>query len=329
MEAWKPIADEIDWCEAMMKQEDRTEEMASFHNTLFTATAEKGSFQSPPSHESSNSADAPFAFNGGEAILPPDFFVQCKKWDLQMEEEDSTSELYITNDLDSGETRMAYTDMAERALLASRLDALASKYRSFVPSPEQKSTTIHPLIQSVYEIQEKYVRLILKLEEECRSLCRGLVYTYMGHSLSQSIPFCQDLEAAKCGRGTDSVLSSELHRKQAAITHMLSLKKQKCLENFGRHVEEEIGRFLARTSHATPRGLNEKPIADPEKTPFKLGPLKEWLAIPQNFLHPYPNSEEKEELAKLCGMTYKQVTDWFTNFRLRKWKQIILTEEDH
>ncbi|RKP25429.1 homeobox KN domain-containing protein, partial [Syncephalis pseudoplumigaleata] len=43
--------------------------------------------------------------------------------------------------------------------------------------------------------------------------------------------------------------------------------------------------------------------------------LKRWLA--DNVDHPYPSSEEKEQLRRCAGMTATQLNDWFVNARRR------------
>lgn len=35
-------------------------------------------------------------------------------------------------------------------------------------------------------------------------------------------------------------------------------------------------------------------------------------------------AEEKQMLSRCCAMTVKQITDWFTNFRVRKHKKVVL-----
>jgi transposase-like protein len=36
--------------------------------------------------------------------------------------------------------------------------------------------------------------------------------------------------------------------------------------------------------------------------------------------NPYANQTEKEELAKECGITPEQVSNWLTNWRKRRWR---------
>jgi hypothetical protein len=45
--------------------------------------------------------------------------------------------------------------------------------------------------------------------------------------------------------------------------------------------------------------------------------LKEWFY--DHLDHPYPTSDQKENLSKLSGLTYLQVSNWFTNTRKRVW----------
>ena len=43
--------------------------------------------------------------------------------------------------------------------------------------------------------------------------------------------------------------------------------------------------------------------------------LQSWLA--KNYWSPYPSSEDYERLVQKTGLTKKQVTSWFTNYRAR------------
>lgn len=45
--------------------------------------------------------------------------------------------------------------------------------------------------------------------------------------------------------------------------------------------------------------------------------LKAWFF--EHLEHPYPSSEEKEQLSQETGLTYLQVSNWFTNTRKRVW----------
>jgi hypothetical protein len=45
--------------------------------------------------------------------------------------------------------------------------------------------------------------------------------------------------------------------------------------------------------------------------------LKEWFY--EHLDHPYPSADQKEDLAKRTGLTYLQVSNWFTNTRKRVW----------
>jgi len=49
--------------------------------------------------------------------------------------------------------------------------------------------------------------------------------------------------------------------------------------------------------------------------------LRKWLY--DNVLKPYPDEQQKEELAEKCGMTTKQVSNWFINARVRYWKPMM------
>lgn len=51
--------------------------------------------------------------------------------------------------------------------------------------------------------------------------------------------------------------------------------------------------------------------------------LTDWML--QHFERPYPDGDCKEMLARITGLTRKQVSDWFINARGRKWKRIIQT----
>ncbi len=51
---------------------------------------------------------------------------------------------------------------------------------------------------------------------------------------------------------------------------------------------------------------------------FAVAIMTKWTE--QHIQNPYPNPEEKIELARLAGLSYKQVCDWFINYRNRVWK---------
>ncbi len=44
--------------------------------------------------------------------------------------------------------------------------------------------------------------------------------------------------------------------------------------------------------------------------------------------NPYPSEEEKEELARQCGISVAQVNNWFGNKRIRYKKNINKTQEE-
>ncbi|VEL27280.1 unnamed protein product [Protopolystoma xenopodis] len=44
--------------------------------------------------------------------------------------------------------------------------------------------------------------------------------------------------------------------------------------------------------------------------------------------NPYPSEEAKEELAKKCGITVSQVSNWFGNKRIRYKKNIVKAQEE-
>jgi len=64
-------------------------------------------------------------------------------------------------------------------------------------------------------------------------------------------------------------------------------------------------------------------IFDSKQRRSKL-PLKAVYVLREFFVrhvdHPFPNDAQKRELAGLCGLNFKQVSDWFTNTRKRFWK---------
>ena len=49
--------------------------------------------------------------------------------------------------------------------------------------------------------------------------------------------------------------------------------------------------------------------------------LMYWVS--DNLMHPFPTYEQKQALAKSTGLTIKQVSDWFCNFRKRKWAHMV------
>lgn len=311
---------ELDWdvMEALLEEGDAALQKASVDI-----------FLSSPSADSIESAAVPAAFPVDDGTSEDlDHALKCAEWNLRHEASQSSSTIYQTHATSGEGTHNTYTELASATLLANHLDALANRYRSYAPSDVQRQEDVHPLVQKIYDLQDKYVKLIVRLEEECQGLCRGLVYTYVGRSAIEGIPFQHEFQPMRCRGHGQLGLSAELQLKQATIRQMLLDKKQKCLEHFERHVEEEIKEFVNKAGSHTDGSQMHTSILERGRTPFKLQALKEWLSIPENFLHPYPDSKVKAQLAEKCGMTYKQVTDWFTNFRLRKWKRIIMSEEE-
>lgn len=53
--------------------------------------------------------------------------------------------------------------------------------------------------------------------------------------------------------------------------------------------------------------------------------LRTWLF--EHFLHPYPSDSDKQMLAQKTGLSRSQVSNWFTNARVRLWKPMV--EEMH
>ncbi|KMT02781.1 hypothetical protein BVRB_8g193660 [Beta vulgaris subsp. vulgaris] len=53
--------------------------------------------------------------------------------------------------------------------------------------------------------------------------------------------------------------------------------------------------------------------------------LRNWLF--EHFLHPYPSDTDKQMLAQKTGLSRSQVSNWFTNARVRLWKPMV--EEMH
>merc|ERR1712140_505 len=47
-----------------------------------------------------------------------------------------------------------------------------------------------------------------------------------------------------------------------------------------------------------------------------------------NLANPYPSEEGKEELARKCGITVSQVSNWFGNKRIRYKKNIVKAQEE-
>mmetsp|Transcript_20539 Transcript_20539/g.29730 ORF Transcript_20539/g.29730 Transcript_20539/m.29730 type:complete len:205 (-) Transcript_20539:68-682(-) len=48
--------------------------------------------------------------------------------------------------------------------------------------------------------------------------------------------------------------------------------------------------------------------------------LHQWLK--NNWHHPYPSDEDKEKLAKECGISVKRVNHWYINARVRIWRPV-------
>jgi len=83
-------------------------------------------------------------------------------------------------------------------------------------------------------------------------------------------------------------------------------------------------------------GATDSPMDRSPNTPQTAGPLGDESSRKKHFLsqesvailkawfyenldHPYPTADQKEQLSKQTGLTYLQVSNWFTNSRKRVW----------
>lgn len=73
--------------------------------------------------------------------------------------------------------------------------------------------------------------------------------------------------------------------------------------------------FLQHPVWRSQRGFPDKAVAV----------LRNWLF--EHFLHPYPSDSDKQLLAQKTGLSRSQVSNWFTNARVRLWKPMV--EEMH
>ncbi|XP_057523085.1 BEL1-like homeodomain protein 9 [Amaranthus tricolor] len=73
--------------------------------------------------------------------------------------------------------------------------------------------------------------------------------------------------------------------------------------------------FLQHPVWRSQRGFPDKAVAV----------LRNWLF--EHFLHPYPSDTDKHMLAQKTGLSRSQVSNWFTNARVRLWKPMV--EEMH
>ncbi|KAK9700078.1 hypothetical protein RND81_08G216000 [Saponaria officinalis] len=73
--------------------------------------------------------------------------------------------------------------------------------------------------------------------------------------------------------------------------------------------------FLQHPVWRSQRGFPDKAVAV----------LRTWLF--EHFLHPYPSDSDKQMLAQKTGLSRSQVSNWFTNARVRLWKPMV--EEIH
>ncbi|KNA16868.1 hypothetical protein SOVF_085250 [Spinacia oleracea] len=73
--------------------------------------------------------------------------------------------------------------------------------------------------------------------------------------------------------------------------------------------------FLQHPVWRSQRGFPDKAVAV----------LRNWLF--EHFLHPYPTDSDKQMLAEKTGLSRSQVSNWFTNARVRLWKPMV--EEMH
>ncbi len=82
-------------------------------------------------------------------------------------------------------------------------------------------------------------------------------------------------------------------------------------------VERAVCAAGAADGAATDSGETGKKAARPRTTlPRQVTDiLKAWLF--EHHLHPYPNEEQREQLARRCNLPYRQLKTWFTNARKR------------
>ncbi len=90
-------------------------------------------------------------------------------------------------------------------------------------------------------------------------------------------------------------------------------------------------RSTVLTPESVKQAITEKLYPSPNSTRGKSAKSKSHHFLPQdsiailkrwffaNVEHPYPSSAEKERLSKETGLSYLQVSNWFTNSRKRVW----------
>lgn len=66
--------------------------------------------------------------------------------------------------------------------------------------------------------------------------------------------------------------------------------------------------------------LDVELMANPGRLPPRVTmAMRQWMAEPENWLHPYPDDSEKTKLMAITGLDRTQVSNWFRNERKRIW----------
>jgi hypothetical protein len=108
--------------------------------------------------------------------------------------------------------------------------------------------------------------------------------------------------------GQESTLTSTEQYVQTAGTGGLSSIDNPDLRP---HLQEHL--YIDPSNSTTVKSSRTK--RHTKLSPQALSYLREWFNANKD--HPYPSIDTKRMLAQKCGMTEKQVTTWFTNYRAR------------
>ncbi|WOK99409.1 BEL1-like homeodomain protein 11 isoform X2 [Canna indica] len=170
--------------------------------------------------------------------------------------------------------------------LVALLDELESRYQQYVQRMDRVISSFELVAGS--GVASSYTALTIQAMSRHFSNLRDAIIAQIHASRD---PHQEDMR--RIHRNPSKYLSPDESMRQ----------KREALQKLGIIQNQQVWRPL--------RGLPEDSVAV----------LRTWLF--ENFLHPYPDDNEKLMLASKTGLTRNQISNWFINARVRIWKPMI------